>query len=485
MLDNRRLPLLVCAGAFFIWVILLLYKYYHLGYNDWDLAFFTQACWQLLHGSQFTSVTGINYFGDHSYFITFFILPSFAFAPHPLTLVMLKLIAYIVAAYLFYKIALEALGPKTALVLMVLYLLFPVNIFSLLYEFNPENFVPPVLFWMFWAFQKRRWRSFLIASCLLMLIKENMPLLVGAFGVYGLFSRHCPRKIAWFSLFSGIAAFYILVVYVVPYFRHLAYHAFIVRYDYLGNSPGEMLSFIFTHPQKIIKVIFSGLNRQYIQSLFGPLLWPALFGWRLLFLMLPILLQHLFSLKKEEHSIYFHYGATLAPFIFLAVLHTLSLCKQELNRMIFRIILFLLIILSAMNLCDYSKAFVGKLDYHSDRLGGVRWDFVNAVPSQAGVIATFDYLAPLALRHDLYAFHKVYDDSYQDLQDIKINELNVGRAFVLPDQVRYALIDFKDAWLQKDLNEEPKSTHKRIRAFLENSNWKIIKHYGSIVLLKR
>ena len=138
MLINRYLPLGLCGVTFFAWSLLLSYKYVHFGYNDWDLAFFTQACWQLLHGSQFASITGINYFGDHSYFITLLILPFFALVPHPLTLVLLKLIAFIIAVYLFYKIAYDALGQETALVLMVLYIVFPANIFSVLYEFNPE-----------------------------------------------------------------------------------------------------------------------------------------------------------------------------------------------------------------------------------------------------------------------------------------------------------------------------------------------------------
>ena len=148
------LPLGLCVVAFFTWCVLLFYKYSHFGYNDWDLAFYSQACWQLLHGSQFTSVTGINYFGDHSYYITLLNLPFFALAPHPLTLVLLKLIAFFVAAYLFYKIANEALGQPIALILMVLYIVFPANIFSILYEFNPESFAPPILFWMFMVFSK-------------------------------------------------------------------------------------------------------------------------------------------------------------------------------------------------------------------------------------------------------------------------------------------------------------------------------------------
>ena len=317
MRNDRHLALILCVLAFLVWCFLLSYKYAHFGYNDWDLAFYTQACWQLIHGSQFTSITGINYFGDHSYFITLLILPFFALVPHPLTLVLLKLTAFFVAAYLFYKIAYESLGQRTALVLMVLYIVFPANIFSILYEFNPESFAPPILFWMFMVFQKQQWRSFFIASIILMLIKENMALIVCAYGLYGILSKNCPPKVAWSGLFLGAVVFYVLVIDVIPYFRHLTYHPFIVRYEYLGHSIEEITFNLFTQPQKAVHAIFTDMNGKYIKSLFGPLLLPVLISWQFLFLVSPVLLQHMLSNEAAEHSIYYHYGSTIAPFIFL------------------------------------------------------------------------------------------------------------------------------------------------------------------------
>ncbi len=486
MLSNRYLPVAVCTVAFFTWCLLLFYKYAHFGYNDWDLAFFTQACWQLLHGSQFTSLAGINYFGDHSYFITLFILPFFALFPHPLTLVLLKLTAYLVAAYLFYKIAAETLGQTTALILMVLYIVFPANIFSVLYEFNVEGLAPPFLFWMFMSFQKQQWRSFFMASVLLMLIKENMALIVCAYGLYGIFNKKCPSPVAWLTLILGAVTFYILVADVVPYFRHLPYHPFIVRYEYLGHSLREIIFNLLTQPSKVMNMIFTGLNAGYIKSLFGPLLLPVLFGWPLLFPVLPVLLQHMLADNPSEHTIYYHYGSTIAPFIFLAVMRTLGLCLGKFSRKVFNAILFLLVFSLITFLYCFLDPFVYKLDYHrNDRLDAVRWDFVSAVPPQAGVISTFDYLAPLSLRKNLYAFHKIYNESYQNSQEMKANELNTGQSFILPDQVHYALIDFKDPWLKQSLKFWPQETSQRIRMFLREGHWQVIKSYGSIVLLKR
>ena len=115
----------------------------------------------------------------------------------------------------------------------------------------------------------------------------------------------------------------------------------------------------------------------------------------------------------------------------------------------------------------------------------VRWGFVEAVPPQERVVATFDYLAPLSLRKHLYSFHKIYEESYQNLEGIRSNELNTGNSFVLPDQVHYALIDFKDPWLKQSLKFYLQKTSQRVQEFLKKVNWKVIKSDGSIVLLKR
>jgi hypothetical protein len=175
----------------------------------------------------------------------------------------------------------------------------------------------------------------------------------------------------------------------------------------------------------------------------------------------------------------------MVPFIFLAAMRTLNLCQRKVNQRILAATIVLLVIVSILNLASYLNQFSSRLNYHHDHLDAVRWSFVDAIPPREGVVATFDYLAPLSLRKDLYVFHKVYDDSFQDPQAMRSNELNTGKPFVLPDQVHYALIDFHDPWMQADLKRSPKVVTERIHTFLEKGNWKVIKYYDSIVLLKR
>ena len=178
---------------------------------------------------------------------------------------------------------------------------------------------------------------------------------------------------------------------------------------------------------------------------------PALFGWPLIFLAFPVLLQHLLSAAPPEHTIFYHYGASIAPFILLAVMRSLTLCCQKFSRRIFAAIFSLLIIIAMMDMSRYLTMFRERLDFYQDDLSAVRWFFVNAIPPQEGVITTFDYLAPLSMRKDLYAFHKVYNDSYQNPDKIALSELNTGKAFILPDQVHYALLDLQDPGCRKHL----------------------------------
>ena len=269
-------------------------------------------------------------------------------------------------------------------------------------------------------------------------------------------------------------------------FRHLAYHPFLLSVMNIWAIVTEKYYLIYLSiHKKALDAIFTSMNVKYIKSLFGPLILPVLISWQYLFLASPILLQHMLSDNPSEHSIYYHYGSTIAPFIFMAVAGALKLCFQKFNRKTFNIILFFLVFSLISFLYCFLDPFFYKLNYHHDHLDAVRWDFVNAIPAEEGVIATFDYLTPLSLRKYLYAFHKVYNESYQNPQEIKSSELNTGRSFTLPDQVHYALIDFKDPWIKQSLKYWPQETTQRIRMFLKMGHWQVVKSCGTIVLLRR
>jgi uncharacterized membrane protein len=131
----------ICCCGFIVWSVLYAFKYSFFGFYDWDFALYDQIVWNLSHGRIDSSLIGGNFLIDHAHYIAFLIAPIYKLFPHPLTLLNLELISFFVGAFVFYKIAKKLIDGPTALLLMVLYIIHPANIFMLFYEF------PDVLFY--------------------------------------------------------------------------------------------------------------------------------------------------------------------------------------------------------------------------------------------------------------------------------------------------------------------------------------------------
>ncbi len=485
--DKNDVAAAIIGTVFFIlWIWAVSYKYFHFGYYDWDLAFFSQAMWSLTHGSQFVSLVGINFFGDHSYFITLLIAPVFALFPHPLTLVLLKIIAYLLSAFILYIMAKKSIGAAWALTFMFLYLIFPGNVFSILYEFNVEGLAPIFIFLMFYSYGEKKLAPFMINALLLILIKENMALVLSFFGILGLFSKERSR-IRWgiIPLMIGGVYFLAMSFVVIPHFRGLEGHAFTVRYEQLGGSLPEIIRNIFTHPLTTLKILTPPENIKFITELFGPLLILTLLGLPFLFPALPLLFQHLLSAHAPEHSIFYHYASSIVPFIFLASLQSFALLRKRFRPLIARAVFSFVSLLCLLSALSYSHDFLTRLNYHNDNLTFLRWNLIKQIPNNAPVVATFDFLADLSRRESLYSFHKIYNQYYQDPSKIKHSELYVKKSFELPDDVRWALIDFNDPWLNSELHNDTKTTASFIENFMSSGKWSIVSAAGDLVLLKR
>lgn len=479
-----RIPMLL-TFLFVCGLCLLFQKYYLFGYVDWDLAFFSQASWNLMHGGQFVSLVGINYFGDHSYFIHFFILPFYYLFPTPLTLLVLKLAAFLVAAYFLYHAAEERLGGVPALLVMLLYLFFPGNFFGLLYEFNPEAFAPPFIVLMFMALHKKQFRRMMFWAVFLMLIKENMFFVAAAFGARAAFIAEA-RERKWCVLFTCacLALFVYSAVVLIPHFRGLGHHAFSVRYAWLGNNIQEMLLTPLLQPQELWKRVF---YENYLVHLFNYLLIPAILSPLALFMMAPLLLQHLLSGSRPEHSIFYHYVPAMAPFIFFAFIETLYKMKQSprLNQGLYPLLLLLAAVSVPVLVAYRQEAMVRDWNVMDRQRAATACQLVDLIPPEAGVITTFRFLAPLSSRSELYSFHMLYGDEFNDLDKMGKIELNTRQAFRLSDQVTYALIDLEDPWYLSTLELARESEMKRINDFFNDPRWKVIKSADRMLLLER
>ena len=476
----------ILSAIFILWAFLLFTKFYHFGYSDWDLAYNTQSVWNILRGNTYISLFDMDFFGNHTNFIVVFLLPIFIICQHPLTLVMIKLLVFLSTAFFIYQCSFKITkGRIFSITIMFLYLIFPTNIFGILYDYHHESTSTIFFVLLFYFFHEKRYKAFIITIILTVLIKENMPLIIIAFGIYGLFFKDRNRlKWGGIPLMIGFFSFFLLVGVVVPALRHTKIHPFIVRYNHFGNNYKEVLSTLLFHPKVVIHHLLSPMNTAYVRDLFGPLLIPAILSPQILFLISPFLFQHMLSADGAEHSIFAYYGLTMSPFFFLATASTFAYIKETFSCRIYITTACILTISCFLFSLSFSTRFFHDFTRNYGYITNKRWEIVKKIPDTAGVISTFDYLPELSRRKELYSFHKLFDVVYQSAEKGKVSAFSPDENFVLPDTVNYALVDFNDFWLKSYTSQEGKYTAKYINKFFD-AGWVIEVVADDIFLFKR
>ncbi len=278
--------LFLCACACCVWGYAVALRYYRFDYTGWDLPLYANLMWNLCHGRGSTVLFGGNFLRDHYNAIAFLLVPFYYFFQSALTLLYFKLMAFFAGAYVFYLLAAKKLGGPLALALMLTYMFYPANINMILFEFNFENLALPLIFLLFYFFEEKKFAGFMIGAFLLAMVKENMPLVVFMFGIYGLVTRR-KEGLAWglCPMALGAGAF-IAEVFVFMPGGYPVFNAPLSRwllYSKLGHSPmGIVRTFIFKEPE-VLKLLFTGRNLSFLAQLFGPLLIPALLAPHILF----------------------------------------------------------------------------------------------------------------------------------------------------------------------------------------------------------
>ncbi len=438
-----RIALLTCLIFFIAWSYALSFKYFHFGYYDWDFALYSQTMWGLTHGTIYTSLFETTFLSNHAQYIAFLLTPIYFFAQHPLTLLVLKVFALSLSGFLLYRIGRKWIGEAGAFILMLLFLFYPANIFMLLFEFDFENLAPALILLMFYFFVRNRLVPFLLTTLLAALIKENISLIPIMFGLYALFTKR-QNKILWsvIPILIGGGIFYISMYHVMPHFRLQegigSANQYLGLYSKLGTSVCDIVKNSIADPGKFISIIWTPENFSYLQDLIGPLNILPLLSPHMLFLGAPIFLQTLLASPGGMHTIYYHYAATLVPFIFLATLCTFRWAKQSMRPLAYQILLGIAVIGVLAHNFGHEGNYTYRIKAWADYLDPVREEMLIQVPFQDGVIATFDFLAPLSQRKLVYAFYNIVRG---------FNVFSGENPYTPPEDIQHALIDWQDPWL--------------------------------------
>ena len=287
-----------------------------------DLGNMVQAVWSTAHGHplRVTDLRGdqISRLGAHVDPILALFAPLWWLWPSADLLLTAQAVAVALGAAPVFWLARKHLGSEwAALGFAVAYLLLPAVQWLTLNEFHPVALATPLLLYAFWFLDEDRLLPFAAFAVLASACKEEIPLVVAAFGIWYALSRR--RYAAGAAIAAGGAVWAAVAIgVVIPHFNHGASSSFYSRYSEVGGSPKGVLRTAVTHPWTLVTKAFDHRGIHYLIQLALPLAGLWVLAPLALVAAVPDLAINLLSATPTQTSIHFHYVAGIVPALVVA-----------------------------------------------------------------------------------------------------------------------------------------------------------------------
>lgn len=288
-----------------------------------DLGLISQTLWNTLQGDWFLNSInpeigyGANYLGNHFSPALAAWLPAFALCPSPVTLLLCQAVGLAVGAWPLWLLLRDELPRGAALALVAVYLLQPALWFAGLYDFHHETIAATLGLWIWWCHVNDRVKPMLALLVFTAMLKEHLPLLTGAFGLYLLLSRARPRLGLAIGV-ASVAYFGVVMGKLVPYFNETQAHSYFARrFPHLGNNAREALVTCLRHPLDVLFFMNTPRHHLYVRGLLGAWAFLPLLAPGLLLVALPVLFVNMQSAIPISYDIAFYHADSVVPWISL------------------------------------------------------------------------------------------------------------------------------------------------------------------------
>ncbi len=309
--------------------------FYRLKYGSYDLVIFDQA---IRSYSRFdlpvSIVKGVhndfgldfNILGDHFSPVLALLAPVYWVWDDPRALLGAQAVLFALTVPIVWVFTRRALGTKAAyLVAAAFTLVWPMQ-GATGAGFHEVAFAVPLIALMLERLQAGRAGQAVAAALGLLFVKEDMGMLVAAFGFLLLLRGRRRAGAALMAL--GPAAVYVTVNLVIPAFGGRADYYW--AYDQLGPDVPSALAHMVTHPVDTLRILVTPSIKVHT------MLWIFLAAGGLLclgsatvLLTVPLLALRMFSSNENHWETTQHYNAFLEPILLFAAVETLVRLKRR------------------------------------------------------------------------------------------------------------------------------------------------------------
>jgi len=316
--------LAVVVGGTLVWLSVGRYRSYNAGMLD--LGNMSQAVWSATQGRALECTYGdgtLSRLAHHVELIYFLLAPLYAAFPSPITLLVLQAVLYASGSFPLFLFAHRRLQHKWAARLIVLsYLLYPVALTSVLFDFHGDTLAMPLLLFAFEAVDRRGLRAYAIWLILALACKFYVSVPVAAFGLVLYASGQ--RRVGAFTAIAGGAWIVIVFLVIRPHFApdvHVPPEATTLGYFevYFGR-----VRELFTTPGMLVPRLLTAF------IVFAPGLWLSRFAPKWLVPAVAVGLPALATAGLVAAYDYrFHHYALVVPFILFASIEGAAHLRQR------------------------------------------------------------------------------------------------------------------------------------------------------------
>ena len=221
----------------------------------------------------------------------------------------------------------KALLDTTALTFAFAYLMFPALQAPMLADFHAIPLAAPIVAFALWFAHGREWRKFLIATLILLTVKEEAALLAFFLGAWAVL-RYRAWRVGLVVCLLSIAWFVTATFVIVPHYAQTAYDegqsVYFQRYGELGDSPAGIVKALLTQPDKVFAILTEHSRLVYLAGLLASVGFLALLAPEIILLSFPLLAANILSGYQQQYSGELHYSAPLVPYVVIAAIFGLK-----------------------------------------------------------------------------------------------------------------------------------------------------------------
>lgn len=468
---TQRALCLVWAGVFVytaFFTSISVMRYAAFSFDDFDFGLFVHESWKAVHGSGHISMLNdVPIWGNALELISFVTVPLYLFfGMDPRGLLFWQSFALGAGAIPIFLIARNRLPEPMAVFWAFSYLCYPAMWYCNVYEYYPIVYATFTLLMAFYCFDQKRFGWFMLFIILSLLNRVDVGIVTVMYGVYAFALKRSWRWVVWPILVSVLWVFIGLFI-VIPHFNTQIFHD--SYYSQFGDGFDEIIKNMILHPGKVWKLLATPENGKYFYEMFYPALFLPIVGLREFLICSLSLLQHLASNRLNEHTIYYHYTATITPFVFIAAIHGMAFIhgKRKLGLLLSPLPLMFTI---------YANFLYGPLSHPEKYVHDTRVDaediykkkMLSDVPKNVPVVSTFEFSPMLAGRNRFYSFHFIYRGLFLG-----------NTVYETPRDIEYAMVNFLDRRL---FSFGVPDSDLLVLKFLNEGNFRVIDRINSVVL---